>query len=143
MTREIIFAENGSIDKTNLSKLFDIHKFGGADIVWYEKGAAKPELVSFGNNVDNAEEIKKEAKKEAKKETLQRLYDFLHNNTEVHVDDTYDIRTLSSGTIKTIYRGSIDDFMFGFENFINLMDKKIKGDDNWKRLKNHSLETIN
>ena len=124
MTNNFIFIEEGSVDTENMRKILD--NSGNADVkfITYRQGAAKPELVSIESNDDVVEEIEKRTTNKI----LDALAMFLNDRTERHMETSADLFTMNEKFInKLIFRGTFDEFMKQFEDYLI---KFIKDDNN-------------
>lgn len=115
MEKQLLFVEDGSLSLNTLNKLAKEHGLKDQNIIWYEKGAAKPELVSF-DTTQNSEVYKQEAKEEI----LNSLYKFLIDRTERTSNmDNNRWSTQYGICYKTTYRGTIDELMDEFKQLLD------------------------
>lgn len=114
MVKNFIFIEDGSLDTENLRKILD--NSGGTDVkfITYKQGATKPELVSL--EISEAAQNPEVYKQEAKDELIKALYEFIIDNTERYCYDDMMERAVKC---KTVYKGTVDDFMENFYKYLN------------------------
>lgn len=118
MVKNFIFIEDGSLDTENLRKILD--NSGGTDVkfITYRQGTTKPELVSL--EVSEAAQNPEAYKQEAKDELIKALYEFIIDNTERYCYDDHDyMRMEHTIKCKTVYKGTVDDFMENFYKYLN------------------------
>lgn len=115
MVHNLIFIEDGSLNEGNLDKL---RKAGITDdnFVVYRQGSTKPELVSVENDNRPSEvEIMKKTIATYKNVVFGALEKFIIDNTQ---REAFYNDILCRNQHKIIYRGSIEDFLDNFREFL-------------------------
>lgn len=124
MDKQFLLVEEGSLDQNNMLKFLQNSGMTDANVIRYKQGTTKPELVSIESNDDVVEEIEKRTTNKI----LDALAMFLDDRTERHMETSTDLFAMNEKFInKLIFRGTFDEFMKQFEEYLT---KFMKDDNN-------------
>ena len=108
MVNQYLFIEQGSLTPSDINKLVENTKNTGTSLMMYNKGCAKPELVSIGDITEKRDEY-----------TLDDLKEYLEEVLEQHMESRWsDIHLTTEKYHKLSYYGSFDELIKGFEEFL-------------------------
>ena len=116
MVNNFIFVEDGSLKQEDLKKLFTVSGMSDANVIRYKQGATKPELVSVENDNRPSEvEIMNKTIETYRNVGFGALEKFIIGNTQ---REAFYNDILCRNQHKIIYRGSIEDFLDNFREFL-------------------------
>ena len=120
MVNQYLFVEEGSLAPNDIAKIVENIKNTGASLIMYNKGAAKPELVSLNISEVDIDKIRQEAIENHTNYILENLLKYMTlRSTIYHIRDEMTCIIESSMRIE----GIPEEFVDRFKNFLN----EIKG----------------
>ena len=109
MVNQYLFVEEGSLAPNDIAKIVEHLKNTGTSIIMYNKGCAKPELVSMGDVVKKRDAY-----------TLDDLKEYLEEVLEQCVESRWsDINLENEHYYKLSYYGSLEVLIKEFEEFLH------------------------
>ena len=118
MINQYLFVEEGSLAPNDIAKIVENIKNTGTSLIMYNKGCAKPELVSMGEA--DVGQIICDARNNQTAYLMSNLLEYLYHVVERRTHAEFDdVRFMNIVKNTVVYNGTVEELVQNFKDYLS------------------------